>query len=304
MFAACLTTVLWALSAVFAGRSSRLLGGTEANFWRLTIALGPLGAWALMAGRAWTNAAWPWFLWSGLVGIGLGDTAMFQALPRLGSRLTILLVSCLTPPLAAVLEWLMLETRLTATAIGFGAVVLLGVGVALAPRRGDRPGASAGVGILWSFGSALAGAVGAVLNRLAFAEAAVHDTVPDGGSAAFLRVLGGYGVVVLAWRLAVYGCRNRNAADSDGGSPPSAVLRRRAVPWVVGNAVFGLVLGVSCYQWALSQLPAGVVLAVTSLTPLTIIPLAWWMDGDRPSLRSVVGAGIAVSGVVGLVVTW
>jgi drug/metabolite transporter (DMT)-like permease len=81
-------------------------------------------------------------------------------------------------------------------------------------------------------------------------------------------------------------------------------LRRQAIPWVLGNAIFGLVLGVSSYQWALSQLPAGVVLAVTSLTPLTIIPLAWWMEGDRPTIRAVAGALVAVSGVVGLVLTW
>jgi len=303
MWAACLTTILWACSAVFAVRSARLLGGTEANFWRLTVALVLLGLWSGTAGRAFINDGWAWFVWSGFVGIGLGDTAMFQALPRLGSRLTILLIACLTPPIAALLEWLFLGTRLGPLSLAFGGCTLLGVGLALAPRRGQEPHPHTVAGMLWAVASAWLGGVGAVLNRVAFAEAARHGPGPDGGTAAFLRVLGGYGVVWAAWRMAVRARRRIGGGRARTESARHA-SRRQAAPWVLGNALFGLVLGVSCYQWALSQLPAGIVLAITSLTPLTIIPLAWWMEGDRPTARSLVGAVIAVGGVVGLVLTW
>jgi drug/metabolite transporter (DMT)-like permease len=303
MWAACLTTFLWACSAVFAVRSARLLGGTEANFWRLTLALGLLGLWAVTAGHGLCNGAWTWFAWSGLVGIGLGDTAMFQALPRLGSRLTILLIACLTPPMAALMEWHFLGTRLGPAALGFGVWTLLGVGMALVPKKGTETHPQAVPGVLWALTSAFLGAVGAVLNRVAFTRSAALDMVPDGGTAAFLRVLGGYGVVVAAWRLAAAG-RTRNPSGGVDSVSEVRRLRRQAIPWVLGNAIFGLVLGVSSYQWALSQLPAGVVLAITSLTPLTIIPLAWWMEGDRPTIRAVAGALVAVSGVVGLVLTW
>ena len=38
MFAALLTTVLFSISGVAANRTSRILGGTEANFWRILLA--------------------------------------------------------------------------------------------------------------------------------------------------------------------------------------------------------------------------------------------------------------------------
>ena len=44
----------------------------------------------------------------------------------------------------------------------------------------------------------------------------------------------------------------------------------------------------------------GIVLAITALTPLVVIPLALWFDGERPTLRSIGGGLIAVAGVVAL----
>lgn len=299
MLAACLTTLCWAASAVFAARSSRLLGGSEANFWRLTVALILLGFWVLPRGQDLGNPGWAWFALSGLVGIGLGDTALFQALPRLGPRLTILLVTCFTPPAAAVMEWIGLRTTLRPDQIACGLGTLSGVALALSAGRGGEAHPSRGVGTCWALASAIAGAAGAVLSRVAYGFAAAGGSVPDGATAAFERVLGGYGVVVLAWYWARKTDRRRDHSRKQ--REDSAERRRAAAPWVLGNAVSGLVLGVSCYQWALSQLPAGIVLAVVSLTPLTIIPLAWWLEGDRPTIRSMVGSIIAVAGVIGLV---
>jgi len=69
---------------------------------------------------------------------------------------------------------------------------------------------------------------------------------------------------------------------------------------VVLNAIVGPALGVACFQWALSISPSGIVLPIVATTPVVTIPLAYWMDGDRPSLRSIVGGVIAVTGTVAL----
>ena len=34
--------------------------------------------------------------------------------------------------------------------------------------------------------------------------------------------------------------------------------------------------------------------------PLTVIPLAWWIDGDRPSWRALVGGVVAVGAAAGM----
>jgi drug/metabolite transporter (DMT)-like permease len=65
---------------------------------------------------------------------------------------------------------------------------------------------------------------------------------------------------------------------------------------VVVNALTGPTLGVSCFQWALKTTATGVVLPIVATTPLVVIPFAYWLEGERPSVRSLVGSVIAVIG--------
>ena len=110
VFAAFLTTILFSLSVISGHRSAKLIGGTEANFWRLTCATFFLAIWAYGFGVGLEGNAFPLFFLSGIIGIGIGDVALFQALPRLGARLSLLLIQCLTAPIGALIEWLWLGT--------------------------------------------------------------------------------------------------------------------------------------------------------------------------------------------------
>src|SRR5258708_21433229 len=94
MLAAFLTTVLFSISAVCGHRTAKLLGGTEANFWRLCLAAALLAIYAHAFGPGLHSAAWPTFFLSGCIGFGVGAAALFQALPRLCSGLSLILVCC------------------------------------------------------------------------------------------------------------------------------------------------------------------------------------------------------------------
>src|SRR5262245_47234761 len=133
MAAAFLTTILFSISVVCGHRSAKLIGGTEANFWRLSCATLFLGIWSYGFGIGLGGDAFPIFLLSGIMGIGVGDVALFQALPRLGSRLSLLLIQCLTAPFGALIEWLWLGTDLSGWQLVWGLTVLAGVGIALVP---------------------------------------------------------------------------------------------------------------------------------------------------------------------------
>src|SRR5476649_154519 len=112
MPAALLAALLFAVSAICGFRSSKQIGGAEANFWRIALATFCLALWANIFGSGLFGAGFTLFVASGLFGIGLGDTGYFQALPRLGSRRTVLLTQCLTAPCAALVEWLWLGSKL------------------------------------------------------------------------------------------------------------------------------------------------------------------------------------------------
>lgn len=302
MLAALLCTLLFSLSITCAHRSATLLGGTEANFWRLSLAGLLLGVWAYTFGAGTTGKAFPLFFMSGMFGIGIGDVAFFQTLPRLGSRLTSLLISCLSAPFAALIEWLWMGTTLSVTQLLWGVVTVVGVGIALAPHEHlHRKRSDIVIGTSCAALSAAAGAMGGVFSRKAYAVAHQTQSHLDCGTAGFQRVLGGLllsGAALLVAKRHALGAQLRmpyaQAAEVSG-------KQWRAVwPWVLLNGFAGQTLGVSCMQWALEKTPAGVVFAILAITPIMIIPFAHILEGEQPTLQSLVGGGIAVGGVVAL----
>lgn len=293
MLAAFLTTALFSISAIAANRTAKALGGIYANFWRLLFATILLGLYAHRFGTGLAGNAFLTFFISGCIGFGMGDLALFQALPRLGSRLTILLVQCLAAPLAAATEWLWLGTTLSWLQLLCGLIILAGVAVALT----RCPHLNLTRENLWSgifFGSlaALGQGLGAVLSRIGYNQANQAGQSIDGITAAYQRVLGGILVVgIFFW----FSRRQR------GARPPDAPQKgKRIWLWVLLNALAGPTLGVSCYQWALKTIPSGVVLPIVATTPLVIVPFARVLEGERPTMRSLIGGMIAVVGAVGL----
>jgi drug/metabolite transporter (DMT)-like permease len=305
MIAAFLTTVLFSLSVVFAYRSARLLGGVRANFVRLCVATCLLAVWAHGLGAGLGGGAFALFFVSGCVGFGLGDLALYQALPRLGSRLSILMVQCLAAPFAALTEWLWLGTRLSWGQVCAGILILGGVAFALAPSSRSPPMVTpTGVGVAFGLVAAIGQAGGAVLSRRAYQLLEQLGASVDGGSAAYQRILGGLLIGGIPLCFAAMRATRAVSVDpkpklsADHGS--AAELWRRAVPWVLLNSLSGPVLGVACYQWALGTAPSGVVLPIVATTPLVVMPFTYHLEQDRPGLRAVWGGLLAVAGAVAM----
>ena len=294
MLPAFLTTVLFSLSAVFANRTSGLLGGTRANFVRLCLATVLLAVWAHGFGRGLHGGGLAIFFVSGCVGFGIGDLALYQALPRIGSRLTILLVHCLAAPLAALIEWIWLGTQLTLPQIGAGVLILAGVSLALAPGETLHLARRRLLeGVAYGLVAALGQGLGAVLSRKAYEVVKLAGESVDGGTAAYQRVLGGILVgSIPLWLPLLF--RRRRQPDPAAPRPNW----RAAWPWVLANSLAGPVIGVGCYQWALAGTPSGIVLPIVATTPLVVIPFTYHMEGDRPGLRAILGGTLAVAGVV------
>lgn len=317
------TTLLFACNAIFANRSAKLLGSNPANLARLAVAVLVLGAWAHLAGQGLGGAGFGWFFLSGLVGFGIGGVAMFQALPRLGSPLAMLIVQCGSALVAAAGERLWLGTRLAPAELVFIVLTLTGVALGLLPR--GLPGLPVAVmrlGAAWAFLSAAGQGLGAVLSRRAFqALARAHEFV-DPPTSAYQRALAGLCVAAIAVAIGYFVHRRTHASACRAGSPdpaapalsgssttpagsgdPALHSRRRAWPWVFANALCGPVLGVTCFQWALSTTPAGVVQSIVATAPLVTIPLAMWLEHSRPRALYYAGAVLAVAGIVGLFLT-
>ena len=296
MTAAILATLLFSLSAVSGKRLSHHLSGVEANFWRFLLAAFLLGAYAHSFGLGLGGGALGMFFISGIIGFGVGDYGLFRAYPILGSRLTMVMTQCLAAPFAASIEWLWMGETLSFAQVLAGTAILVGVALALAPSETtdvDRKHWKAG--ILWGLMSAFGQGFGAVLSRKALSLVEAGVTV-DGLSQAYQRVLGG--LTVMAVLLLFRKMRLRNGASIRTEVALTPVTMKLLVALIVANTLCGPTLGVGAYQWALSSLPSGIVLSVVALSPLVIIPLAMKFEGERPTLRSIIGSVVAVAGVV------
>ncbi len=311
MIPALLTAFLWSLCVVASNRSVKQLGENAANFWRMLLAVAVLGILAHTFGMGLAGAGLIFFILSGVIGFGFGDIGVFYALPRIGSRLTILMAQCLAAPIAGFAEWLWLGTVVSSVQIFAVSLILTGVAIAIFPSRKNPPriakdGKRFWIGVAFGLLAAFGQGMGAVLSRKAYMEAELAgelitaDTTAGsiwlGASAGYQRLLGGIAIIAAFYLLSYRIKRWRTYPEAaHAGDSKSSKFGFMAF-----NATTGPIVGLICFQWALATTPSMIVQPIVAMTPLIIMPFAWWMEGDRPSLRAVVGAIVAVLGVIAL----
>ncbi|HVU34883.1 MAG TPA: DMT family transporter [Opitutaceae bacterium] len=302
MLASFLAALFFALNATFGTHNVRAHGPLRANLGRLIIATIALALFGHTLGNGFHSASVGWFFLSGIIGMGIGDLGTYGAFPLLGSRLTVLLTQCLAAPIAAVGEWLWLGTKLTLAQIAWGALILAGVAVAIMPSKARPPRVRVRpIGFLFGLLAAAGQGVGALVSRkgVMVASAAgesAHNAI-FGLTAAYQRILAGL-VFLAVWMLILKAC-NR-LPPPVAAAPADASDRRHAKAWMLANGVTGPVLAVGCYQWALATTPSGIVLPIAATAPLLSIPIAFWLEGDRPPRRAILGGVLAVAGCVAL----
>lgn len=302
MLASFLAALFFALNATCGTHNVRAHGPLPANLGRLVIAAITLALIGHTIGHGFSSASVRWFVLSGIIGMGIGDLGTYSALPLLGSRLTVLLTQCLAAPIAAVGEWLWLGTKLTFAQIAWGALILAGVAVAITPSKSSPPRVRVRpIGFLFGLLAAAGQGIGALVSRkgVMVADAAgeaAHNAI-FGLTAAYQRILAGL-VFTAIWFsvLAVL----RRVPPHEPVKPLTDSERRHAKWWMLANGLAGPVFAVGCYQWALATTPSGIVLPIAATAPLLAIPVAFWLEGDRPPRRAIVGGVLAVAGCAAL----
>ncbi len=293
MLAAFLSTFCFAFSIICASRSVRANGTRAANIGRLVLATAVLGLFAHTLGTGFASASTPWLILSGVIGIGLGDLAVFATLPLIGARLSVLITQCIAAICGAFVDWLWLGTELTGRQLLWDAVILGGVALALMPSKANPPRVKVQpIGFLIALAAGILQGLGAIISRKGnFVALAAGEPAINGITAAYHRI--GAGLIVIALYFAVLALLRKPVA-------PAIQPERGGWKWTVANGLAGPVVAISFYQWALAHTPAGIVLPIVAATPIVAIPLAYWLEGDRPSKRSVAGGLIAVGGCVAL----
>jgi drug/metabolite transporter (DMT)-like permease len=280
--AALSAALLWAVSSVVYTLLGQQIAPLLLNFLKGAIAIFFLILTLLITQDPLPQVSWlviNLLLISGILGIGLGDTAYFAALNRLGARRTLLLTT-LAPPLTALLAWLTLGEQLSLWAWGGIVFTVLGVAWVITERTTDvSVGSRQGyIGIIWALVAALAQASGAVLSRAALSTSDITSLW-----SALLRLLAGTGITLF-----LLGIRPTPL-------PPKLFSVR--LMGVIAITAFGSTfLGIWLQQTALKFSPAGIAQTLLATSPLFVLPITLGM-GEKVSYRAVVGVAIAIAGI-------
>ena len=307
---------LWAASTLMFGRIGRQLAPVVLNLGKGLFALVFLGlTLGVRASLAAQTEYTPSILslpavsavcliFSGAIGIGVGDTAYFSAINALGARRALLLET-LAPPVSALLAWLFLAETLPDTAIVGIGLTLIGVAWVISERVPGSPSASWKKGVWIALVAVACQAVGAVLSR-----AALADTAVDPLWSALIRLVAGLTLMALsvAWRPQQLGDYQDLSSKAFETEEPfeswqlrwrESLLALRTPKLLVSIGVvafFATYLGIWLQQVALKYAATGVAQSLLATSPLFVLPMAIAI-GDFVSWRSVCGAAIAIGGV-------
>ena len=297
MLAALASVILFSISGLAGERTARIWGAQRGNLLRLMLAAAIMWVVTLAAFRdSLRQETFGWLFFSGIIGFGLGDIALFMAYERIGARLTILLNLCSAPLWGAILEWSWLGSAPGKMQIAAGCCILLGVSIALLARPSAVGRGSRAAGILAGLAAGCGQGTGAVISRKAFSVAAEAGFALNGFSAATQRVAGGlFMVMVTAFFLAAMGRWHSRSIE------PASLSR--SLRWLVVATLCGPVLGVTFFQWSLVDLPSSITMAIVATTPVAMIPLVRLADRERAGTQSLAGSLLAVAGVVWLLMS-
>jgi drug/metabolite transporter (DMT)-like permease len=293
--AAVIVAVLWTANSILFSAAGRRIGAISVNAFRIVVALLLLSvAHIIFFGTifpAANQAQWFWMGVSGIVGLGIGDFALFSAFVMIGPRRALLLMA-LAPVCSVIAGYLILGEVLGLWA-GIGIVITLSgiIIVILEREKGTNErtllNGQKKYGILLGIVGGVGQGVGLVISKYGMVTVADDPSVPlDSLSATLIRMVVG---AIFVWICVI--------AMGKLPEMKKSLSDKHALKLTSGGAFLGPFLGVWLSMVAVTYTQAGVAMTLMSLMPVIIIPTVWILYREKTYWRGVLGAVVAVVGV-------
>jgi drug/metabolite transporter (DMT)-like permease len=279
--AALATALTWAISVIFFRQLGGIFTPLNLNLWKGIISIACLGV-----SLFFMSAAIPetkdllWLLLSGVIGIGVGDTAFFAALNRMGERSTLLVAETLAPVFTALLAVVWISEVLTVIQWLAIAVILLGIDIVLGARKRKHKELHFSLsGLSFAALAALCQAVGAVIGR----DILIHSDI-DSVTASLVRLIGG--VVLVVPLLSI----------SKQPWMPKQKLSQRTWLVLFGATFLGTFIAMVLQMFSFAHAEAAVVQSLFAFCIIFSLIIAI-IQGEKVSRNSVIGSLIATVGI-------
>ena len=276
----------WSVGGMISSMPVERLGTIGFNRVRMLILTVLMGGWVTITGgwQVFDSSVTTQILLSGLVGILLGDTALFGTLNRLGPRRTMILFPT-HAPMTTLLSWFILDDSLPAAALTGILVTILGVVLAIAfgkrkdqlhkweHIKGSLP-VGIGIGLL----AALGQSSGTLILKPVLSEGL------DPFAVASLRI------AVTAFGLTLFSFLPVRAFKLN--EPLTMPVFTR----VALSGIVGMGLGMTLFVLALEGSNPGVTATLSATSPVLMLPIMWLKTRERPALGAWIGAIVVVIG--------
>jgi drug/metabolite transporter (DMT)-like permease len=288
--AALATAVCWSFTPVFFSYGGRRVGSDVVNRTRLLFALACLAAsHQVLFGRPWpVGVGLPRLWWlglSGVLGLVIGDAALFQAYVLVGPRLGTLMMGTV-PIFSTAMAWALLGQTIRPVQLAGIAATVGAVAWVVTDHAAPAVAASSQhyrQGLLLGLVGALGQSANLVTARLGLGGG--FPTV----SASFVRIVV---AAVVLWSIA--GMRGR------AGAALHRLQDRRALGAIAAGSVVGPFVGIWLSLVAIERTQVGVASTLMALPPVFLIPIGAVVYRERVTRRALAGTLLAFAGVAAI----
>jgi drug/metabolite transporter (DMT)-like permease len=284
-FAALLTAFLWSGTSIVFTEATMRVGSVMVNITRMIMALLLLSITIIVLGldvELSFNQTMN-LVYSGMLGLVLGDTFLFRAFKDIGARISMLLMA-LVPAMTALLAWAFLGESLSTRSIAGMVVTMTGITIVILDRQPTPDGIRRVNmrGIVLGVLAALGQASGLIFAKFALNEAPIHGIV-----ATFVRIAASVLIFLpVAMLLKWY----KNPFRTYAGE-------KKALSYTAIGAVIGPFLGITFSLVAIANTEVAIATTIMSLPPILMLPLVRVVYKEHLTRRAIVGAVLAVAGV-------
>ena len=288
--ASLMVAFLWSIGPSFFTLAGNRVGSWVVNRTRMLFAL------ALVMGIHWIiygiplpfDAApdrWLWLGLSGVIGLALGDIALFNAFTSIGTRLSMLIYS-LAPVISAIAGLLFFDETLSyiqiiAIFITVGAITYVGT---LGTGNNDavqKKSKKYIIGVFSAIIGAICQAFGLILSKMG-----IYGDFPA-LSGLVIRLLGG---AILIWIITLFQKQVKSTFIAMKNDPKSHLFT-----WI--GTLTGPVGGIYFSLVGLKFTSLGIASVLQSLSPIFLLPIAAIVFKEKITWKAIVGTIIAMIGV-------